>query len=204
MKLAKEFFDTLRATKMLGEKLEQSEVDGLNRVLEACEKASFPISWTAYCLATAFHETAGTMQPIAEYGGNAYKTRLYDVTGIKPERAKRHGNTAPGDGVKYAGRGYVQLTWKNNYKRAGEALGIDLVESPGLALQPDIAAMIMTRGMKEGWFTGRDLDDYLPMHGPAGDTEFQRARKIINGTDRAEDIAEYALRFQDALKAGEW
>ena len=62
------------------------------------------------------------MQPIPEYGSDERKKRLYDVEGANPDRAKKNGNTAPGDGVLYAGRGFVQLTWKNNYQRLGQPL----------------------------------------------------------------------------------
>ncbi len=63
----------------------------------------------AYILATAFHETGGLVQPVRERGGAAYLRRRYDVTGDNPARARAHGNLSSGDGVRYAGRGYVQL-----------------------------------------------------------------------------------------------
>jgi putative chitinase len=59
-------------------------VNGCNAVLAAMEGC--PLSWTAYALATAYHETASTMQPIKEYGGQTYFTRMYDVAerGLRP------------------------------------------------------------------------------------------------------------------------
>lgn len=198
------FFAHLRASGYFGDKLEQSEVDGCNAVLSACQEASWPISWTAYGLATAYHETAHTMRPIKEYGGPAYLTRMYDVTGQNPERAQKMGNASPGDGVKYCGRGYVQLTWRTNYAKAEKALGQPLVSQPDLAMDPAIAAAIMVRGMAEGWFTGRKLSGYFPNAGPASFESFAEARRIINGTDKASEIAGYALEFQKALQAGGW
>ena len=121
-----------------------------------------PLSWCAYALATAYHETAHTMQPIKEYGGPKYFTRMYDPTGTRPKLAASMGNTSAGDGPKYCGRGYVQLTWKNNYARAGKAIRVDLVNNPDLAMQPDNAARIMREGMVDGWFTGKAFKDYLP------------------------------------------
>lgn len=65
--------------------------------------------------------------------------RRYDIQ-YAPARAKRLGNTDPGDGKKYRGRGYIQLTGKYNYAKVGQALGIDLVTKPHLASDPKIAA----------------------------------------------------------------
>lgn len=201
---ARAFFAHLRWGGLLGPVLSQDEVDGCTAIVSACGADGWPIADVAYALGTAWHETAGTMLPIKEIGGTAYFTRLYDVRGHKPDRARRMGNTAPGDGARYCGRGYVQLTWKVNYARAGEALNVDLVANPDLAMDPAIAAAVMVRGMREGWFTGRDLDDDLPRQGPATLEQFVRSRDIINGTDKAEKIARDAAHFQDALIAGGW
>jgi putative chitinase len=195
------FFDAMR-TGLLGPTLSATEVDGCNALLKAMEGA--PISWAAYALATAFHETASTMQPIREYGGSIYFTRLYDVSGSRPQLAVKMGNTCAGDGPKYCGRGYVQLTWKNNYARAGKECGVDLVQNPDIAMRPDIAAKIMRQGMERGWFTGKGFSDYLPRSGHADQASFTNARRIINGTDKAAQIAEHALKFQVALEAGGW
>lgn len=195
------FFDALRSG-LLGPTLSGEEVDGCNAVLKAMEGA--PIAHTAYALATAYHETASTMKPIREYGGPTYFTRMYDVTGARPQMAVANGNTCAGDGPKYCGRGYVQLTWKNNYARAAKECGVDLVSYPDHAMRPDIAAKIMRRGMDEGWFTGKAFKNYLPAKAPADRAQFTSARRIINGTDRAAVIADHALKFQSALEAGGW
>lgn len=195
------FFDSVRAG-ILGPTLSPDEVLGCEAILAAMRGT--PIGWAAYALATAWHETASTMQPIREHGGPAYFHRRYDIAGANPRLAIRLGNIQPGDGVRFAGRGYVQLTGRANYACAGAALGIDLVDDPDLALEPGIAADIMRRGMVEGWFTGRSLPDCLPAKGRAGRAAFFVARRIINGTDRAALIAGYARQFQDALQTGEW
>ncbi|MEA3033219.1 MAG: putative chitinase [Sphingomonadales bacterium] len=206
------FFAHMRTLNVLGPDLTQSEVDGCNAIIGACGKAGFSIGYVAYCLATAYHETNGTMQPIHELGGAAYFTRLYDVTGSQPDRARKMGNTAPGDGVRYCGRGLVQLTWKSNYAKATAKLrqlgligdDVDMVANPDLAMRPDIAAAIMVVGMREGWFTGRDLDDDIPSDRPATLEEFVRSRDIINGTDKAGAIAAEAVAFENGLLAGRW
>ena len=201
LKNAPAFFDQLR-NGLLGPTLSAEEVKGCEAILKAMEGA--PISHTAYALATAYHETASTMLPIREYGGPTYFTRMYDVTGARPQLAVKHGNTCQGDGPKYCGRGYVQLTWKANYEKAGKKCGVDLVAYPDKAMQPDIAAKIMRQGMDEGWFTGKSFNSYLPNKGPATRGQFVLARYIINGTDKAAKIADHALEFQRALHAGGW
>lgn len=196
------FFAAVRAGKLLGPTLDQGEVDGCTALLNAC--AGLPLAWAAYAFATAFHETAFTMQPIKEIGGPRYFTKMYDMAGDRPKLARENGNVNPGDGAKYFGRGYVQLTWRVNYRRAGQRLGIDLEGNPDLALKPDHAAKIMREGMSGGWFTGKSFGSDLPASGPANQSEFIAARRIINGKDKAEQIAEYALHFQQALHAGGW
>ena len=91
----------------------------------------------------------------------------------------------------YIGRGFVLLTWEENYLRAGEKVDEDLVGFPDMALEPDIAAAVMFDGMEEGWFTGVSLFDYF------NDTTDDpvNARRIINGTDRASEIANYHVSF---------
>jgi hypothetical protein len=188
---------------MFNGKLSSSQVNGLDNILLACAKKHWTVAHTAYALATALHETAKTMQPIKEYGGPKYYTKLYDVRGDKPARAIQHGNTSPGDGPKYCGRGFVQLTWKDNYARAERETRSPLVSNPDLAMDTAIASAIMVSGMSQGWFTGVSLTKTLP--NPQGTfAQFKASRKIINGTDKDDEIATYAIAFQNALNAGEW
>jgi predicted chitinase len=73
--------------------------------------------------------------------GKDYFEKRYGVK-YAPKTAKILGNKAPGDGQKYYGRGFIQLTGRDNYRMAGQALGIDLLNHPELAAKPDIAAKI--------------------------------------------------------------
>ena len=206
------FFPAIRNL-IFGGHMKQSQVDGISLILDTWEASDFDdLRWLAYMLGTTYHETAATMQPIHEYGSVAYFTSMYDVNGRRPSVAKSMGNTAPGDGAKYCGRGFVQLTWKINYQHAGELLGVDLVNQPDLAMQPDIAAKIMFEGMTKEKivfedhshvgdgqadfnFTGRTLEQYFN-----DDTEdWVNARRIINGTDHAVMIADTAKKFYEAL-----
>jgi hypothetical protein len=195
------FFMAVRGN-VLGPVVTQSEVDGCNAILAAMQGS--PIAHAAYALATAYHETAHTMQPIIECGGRAYFTRMYDCEGRRPKVAARLGNYKPGDGALFCGRGYVQLTGRINYAKAAKELDLPLEQHPEMALRPDVAAKIMRRGMDEGWFTGYGFDAFLPDTRPANAAEFIQARRIINGSDRAADIADYAKDFQAALQEGGW
>jgi putative chitinase len=198
---ANPFFTDLRLG-LMSPSISERELEGLHAVLTAGE--GLPISHVAYMLATAFHETAHTMQPVREANwlstqqAAAYFYRMYDKGGARPDVAARLGNTEYGDGVKFAGRGYVQLTGRANYAKAEGELGLPFTSSPDLMLLQGPAALVMRRGMVEGWFTGRKLSDYLPAVG------YTAARRIINGQDKAADIAVYAQRFEAALKAGGW
>lgn len=80
-------------------------------------------------------------KPIHEYGTDAYFRMHYDIT-CNPHMANVLGNTEPGDGITYAGRGYAQLTGRDNYRRYGQRIGEDLEANPDLALRPDIAAKV--------------------------------------------------------------
>lgn len=161
--------------------LSQSQVDGFNALLKAM--SAWPVQYVAYGLATAWHETASTMQPIEEYGKG--RGKKYGVPG-------KHGQIA-------YGRGYVQLTWDYNYEKADSELGLNgaLTRDYRLALDPKIAADIMVRGMEEGWFTGKSLASY-----PAGD--YVNDRRVINGVDKADKIAGEARAFERALTLGGW
>lgn len=187
------FFAALR--KEFGS-LSKSQVDGVNTLLTALK--GWPVSWTAYGMATAWHETHPTMQPIKERGGESYFRSMYDINGSRPAKARELGNLTPGDGAKYAGRGYVQLTGRTNYALYG------LADKPDDAMKPEVAAMILRDGMEKGRFTGKAMKDYLEIPFINRPNDYVGARRIINGTDLAQKIADYAVKFERSLKAGGW
>ena len=189
------FFDNLRASGIFGNGLKPDQVKGLQTVCSAAKAANWPIAYTAYALATACHETAYTMQPVRE---------AYWLTENWRRNNLRY--------YPFYGRGYVQLTWKDNYAKADRELNLSgrLTGDLELALDPDIAARIMVRGMHEGWFaadrTGKrhTLARHLPANGAASVAQMTSARRIINGTDKNDKIAAEAMKFQTALEVGGW
>jgi putative chitinase len=161
--------------------LVQEQVDGFTLILDEWEArhANEDIRWLAYMLATAWWETGKRMQPIREVGrghGRKYGTTFY-------------------------GRGYVQLTWEENYSKMGNLLNLPLVQDPDLALVPRHAIRILFEGMLRGKsgvgdFTHKSLDQYFnaTTDDPVG------ARHIINGSDEAAIIAGFHRKFLHALK----
>jgi peptidoglycan hydrolase-like protein with peptidoglycan-binding domain/predicted chitinase len=134
----------------------------------------------AYVFATAEHESHFGRFMIELASGDAYEDR------------SELGNTQPGDGRRFKGRGFVQITGRINYNKWSTRLGIDLIGKPELASQPDIAAQILVQGMRDGSFTGLKLADFVG-------NDFVSARKIINGLDRAQQIAAIATAYAEAI-----
>ena len=175
------FYAAVRASRLFGSSLAQRQVDGIEYILDAAEHRGTPLQCLAYVLATAWHETARTMQPIDEYGHG---------------HGRQYGRPVGPYGKIYFGRGFVQLTWLSNYEKASAELGVDLVRFPEKALELGNATLILFAGMEHGWFTARKLADYI---GPNG-VDYPNARRIINGIDQAEKIAGYARGFEAALR----
>jgi putative chitinase len=172
----------------------QTNKGGLQTVLDHLHQDNEWNSLTeiAYLLATIKWETMHTFAPIHERGSLSY----FDKYETGTEIGHRLGNTQAGDGFLYRGRGYVQITGRENYTHIGSLLGLDLVNNPDLALEPDTAYRIAADGMRHGWFTGRRLSQYM-QSGTAPD--YFNARRIINGIDHAAEIAAFAQRFATML-----
>ncbi|MCU0757394.1 MAG: hypothetical protein MUE46_20160 [Xanthomonadales bacterium] len=192
------FFEHVRAT-LFGDALRPKQVAGLVALLDYWEAkhAAKDDRMLAYLMATVFHETDKTMQPIREYGGTAYFDGRYGPppAGKNPKLAKDLGNTQQGDGSRFCGRGYVQLTGRRNYADWGNRLGLPLLENPDLALQAGPAMQILVEGSLLGSFTGKKLSDYFGQDR----AEWRDARRVINGLDKASLIAGHARNFYAAI-----
>jgi hypothetical protein len=168
------FFDNVRGPLFNGT-LTQQQVDGMNAILAVWEGTYAgqysDLRWLSYPLATTKHETASTMWPIEEYGKGA---------------GMEYGKVDPKTGQTYYGRGYVQLTWVDNYQKATARLGLtgddDLYWHAERALDPFIAGHTMFRGMIEGWFRS-DSQGKQTLSRYFNDTtdDAYMAREIING-----------------------
>ncbi len=214
------FYAALRSSDVVfGGKITPQQFAGTEALIRI-GAGRLPLAWMAYVLGTAYHESGHVMVAIRERGSGdgpdadpwddyleKYDTgRLAAILGNTPE--------ADGDGVLYAGRGPVQITGLKNYLVATErlrALGIllpteSLVETPDLALDITVGAAICVFGMLEGWFTQKRLNTYINVSEPGAKAldQFEKARRVVNGTDRASLIARYAMAFMHALVAGGW
>lgn len=183
------FFASVRASPF-GGAMQAAQVQGCEAILNEWEKRGLSDNrQLAYMLATCFWETARTMQAIHERGAISYFDKYNPGTKI----GSALGNTQAGDGYRFRGRGFVQLTGRSNYRKLGALLNVDMEGNPELALT--YAAPIMFEGMLRGMFTGKKLSSYF---GP-GVADWVNARRIINGLDRADQIATFARQFNTAL-----
>lgn len=178
------------------------------RIIAAAKAAGLTTKQTAYVLATAYHETAHTMQPVSEnlnYSAAGLRSTFpkYFTEAQAQQYARKpeaianrayanrmgNGNEAAGDGWAYRGRGFVQITGRGNYRYYG------MEATPDDALVADTAAFVIVDGMQTGAFTGKKLSDYIN----ASKTDYTGARRIINGTDKASEIAAIAREYEAAL-----
>ena len=193
--------DWTKVRAIFGGKLSQEQVDGLNIILDTVNSSEFNVKdkrIAAYILATSFWETGRTMQAVKEKTdktGEAYFFRMYDIKGSRPQVAKRLGNLYPGDGVKFAGRGQVQLTGRTNYFNMGNYLKLDLINNPDLLLDNKVSARVLVHGILKGSFTGVGINRYVTNL----KTDYVNARRIINGVDKANEIASIATQFEKAI-----
>lgn len=165
------FYAHLRSakSKAFGKSLSSGQVDGLERILDEAQRRGVGIYHLAYILATVYLETAHTIQPIRERGGEKYL------------RSKPY--------YPWVGEGLIQCTWETNHRKFGAT-------KPGQLMEWPIALRALFDGMLKGMFTGKRLSDYIdPPH-----VDYVNARRIVNGTDKAQLIAGYAQSFETALR----
>lgn len=170
--------------------LTNQNVEGFDRVLDYADTQPMNLQELAYVLATAYHESANTMHPVKE----AYW--------LSEDWRRQHLHYYP-----WYGRGLIQVTWEENYKKMGDRIGVNLLADPDALLTWDVSLPSLFVGMREGLYTGKDLDDAIDDIDESDDEdykEYKAARKIVNGTDKADTIAKLAIRFEMGLKAAGW
>ena len=176
MKINKKiFFDNYR--QLLDKNLSQFEVDNLDKFIDHVNGNSlyFTLTQWAYVFATVFHETAYTFSPLREAPQKTEEWR------------KRNLRYYP-----YYGRGHVQLTWLENYKKFSKLLGLDLVKFPDEAMNFSTSFKILSIGFKNGLFSGKKISDYINDK----KKDYKNARRCINILDKAETISDYAKKFE--------
>jgi hypothetical protein len=108
-------------------------------------------------------------------------------------------NDDDGDEHAYYGRGYVQLTWWSNYAKSGIAIGqgLKLLLDPELVKDKAIAYELMSHGMRtgQGFANGHTFAKFFS----GSSRDYKGARKMVNGSDHAADIAAIAEKFETIL-----
>lgn len=190
-----------RASGVFGTSISKSQVQGTEAILDFAERRGTPLRQLAYILATAYHESAHTMQAVRETlattdaGAIAALEKAWNAGKLKWVKTPYWRKDA--DGKSWFGRGLVQITHKANYQKLGLLIGVDLVKDPSKALELSTAVQILFVGMELGSFTGKSLSDYIS----DGRVDYEGARRVVNGTDKAALIAGYAVAFERALVA---
>lgn len=134
----------------------------------------------AYILATA--EGEANFKPIREIRGTTLTSDQ-----------KKYWHTG------YYGRGLIQVTWLNNYRKVGNNLGLDLVAQPDLLLTHSVAIASLVLGMRDGWYTGKKLADYQ---------DYWNMRNIVNPGEikykryhkRAKKFVTFAEKWEQYLR----
>jgi putative chitinase len=182
-----------------------------------CLPSTILNSQIAYILATAEFEPDVPFKPGVESLNYTTTERLMKVWPTRfrtAEQAKtylnspqklanyvyggRMGNNYISDGWNFRGRGFVQVTGRNNYQRFATLLDQDLINKPDLACSLDIAAQILVQGMLEGCFTGQRLDKFINKD----NISFYHAREVVNGDLElnGQKIAGIAERYNSLLQ----
>lgn len=187
------FYTNIRRS-IFGGSLSQSAVDNINVILQFWDQTHPGNPWNqlAYILATVRAEVGLKMAPVREtFAGS-------DADARARLSHRPYAQAVPPHGHAYYGRGYVQLTWKDNYAAQEAKLGVPLVADPDLALKSEIAIQVLVGGMMAGDFNGHGHG--LPHYVNATRQDFVEARRTVNVLDRAAEIADYAIRFLDAIE----
>lgn len=198
-----QFYTEVRST-LFGGRLQEGQVQGMEEILDFffADPTRDDLRKLAYPLATTKWETVTTMQPVRETLAPT-DDRAIAILEKSWKAGRMKWVETPywrkdENGISWLGRGLVQLTFEDNYRRLSPHVGVDLVANPALAMDPDISVKIMFAGMDKGLFTGKKLSDYF------NDTRSDavNARGIINNDVKLHGaaIAGLYVKFLNALK----
>ena len=185
------FFNRVREA-VFGGRLSETQLEGLKRVLDYKDARYSHLTprELAYILATTYHESARTMQPVRETLASSDAQAITRLNAAYASGKLKVSEPYWRDG--WFGRGLVQITFKTNYDKFG-------IAKPEAALTWPVALDVLFQGMTRGMFSGKKLTDYI-----YDDVcDYINARRIVNGTDKAKLIAGYANAFLDALTQAE-
>ena len=189
-----EFYD--RSRKHLFPVLTHDQTIGCDAIFDEWERQKLSDVRKLSCMiGQSYWETNRTMAPVREaYFLNPPGPNQNDASG-PAEDYRRLLRYYP-----FYGRGLIQITWESNYHKMGSLVGVDLVRFPDRAMELDIAVSIVFEGMLRanshfGDFTGVSLDDYFVDGQPAGDWSWLNQRRVVNGMDHAQEIADICKQF---------
>ena len=196
----KVFFDEVRTT-IFGGSLSQGQVASMDATLDMWALYTLKqgaagllldglpdIRWLAYVFATQLGEVGKNMEPVRESFARFDKDARANLSATYADEDSETGES-------YYGRGLTQITHRSNFQALSDVFGIDLVAAPDIALGLHAAVLFQLYGMIRGTFTGQALVDHINEQ----KCDYYNARTIINGHDRASEIAGYAEKFEDAL-----
>ena len=190
--------EQVRFEEVFGVVATPDQFEGFARIKDRAMRGASeaPLKQTAYILATSYWESARTFLPVREGLATTDQAARDYVCKLYAEEKIRINYSEPAqNGQSFYGRGYVQLTWEKNYRAIGDHLVGDpdlFYHDPDLVLRPDLAAIIMVRGMVDGIFTEHRLNDHINRD----KCDYIHARQTVNRMDRAERIADWAEKME--------
>lgn len=219
------FFAALRSrgSKVFGTRLTTGQVQGVEAILDECQRRGADLGQTAYILATCHGETGGKMQPRRE--NMSYSAKRIPQVFSKSRRQgvpiaslarnpqglantvyggawgkKNLGNTHQDDGWRFRGAGLGQITGRYNFGKWGSKMGVNLLTNPELLEDLQVSVQALVQPMLEGWATKYKLSDFVS----GSKRDYRNARRVWNGTFAAAKYAQTAKYFEAALNAGKW
>jgi len=172
-------------------KLSKKQVEGFESFFNKWDELELTdVRWLSYILATVWHETGTTMQPIEEIGKG--KNKKYG------KRVWYNGKSYTDIKSIFYGRGHTQNTWRDIYEKLtiSNENKWDFVKKPELLLKMEPSIWATFHAMTTGLYTGKKLSSFFNEK----TDDSIGARRIINGKDKAELISDYHVRFLNSIE----